>query len=74
MLKKSASIVLASFRSSTYPRRFSEVGTAGGAFPFAKTHYTGERPHEVRCVPPPVFTRCGLAWDKARLGASGLGG
>jgi hypothetical protein len=31
-------------------------------------------PHEVRPVPPRPFTRCGLAWDKARLGASGLGG
>ena len=61
MLKKSASGVLASFRSSTYRLRSSEVGNTGGVFPFAKIHCTGERPHEVRTVPPPVFTRCGLA-------------
>ena len=29
-------------------------------------------PHEVRYVPPRLFARCGLAWDKARLGAPGL--
>ncbi|HWR21754.1 MAG TPA: hypothetical protein VN444_07850, partial [Verrucomicrobiae bacterium] len=28
--------------------RFSEIGSTGGAFPFAKTHCKGERPHEVR--------------------------
>ena len=53
--------VLASFRPSTYRLRFSEGGIAGGVFPFAKIHCTGERPHEVRSVPPPAFTRCGLA-------------
>jgi type II secretory pathway pseudopilin PulG len=37
-------IVLASFRLSTYQRRLSEVGSAGEAFPFAKTHCKGERP------------------------------
>jgi len=26
------------------PKRFSEVGIAGGAFPFAKIHSGGERP------------------------------
>ncbi len=31
-------------------------------------------PHEVRYVPPRLFARCGLAGDKARLGAPGLGG
>ncbi len=31
-------------------------------------------PHEVRFVPPRLFARCSLAWDKARLGAPGLGG
>ena len=40
----SPSGVLASFRSSTYQRRFSEVGITGGDFPFAKTHCKGERP------------------------------
>src|SRR5688572_4088043 len=44
MLKKSASFVLASLRASTLSGRFSEVGNAGGAFPFAKTHCEGERP------------------------------
>jgi hypothetical protein len=53
MLKNSASVVLASFRSSTYRLKFSEVGSAGGVFPFAKIYCTGERPHEVRWVPPP---------------------
>jgi len=53
--------VLASFRPSTYRLRFSEIGNTGGAFPFAKIHCTGERPHEVRSVPPPVLTRFGLA-------------
>jgi hypothetical protein len=33
------------------------LGSTGGYFPFAKIHFTGERPHEVRMVPP----RCGLA-------------
>ncbi len=44
MLKQPASGVLASFRPSTYQTRFSEVGSAGGAFPFAKIHSRGERP------------------------------
>jgi hypothetical protein len=35
--------VLASFRPSTYQRGFSEVGIAGGTFPFAKIHSKGER-------------------------------
>lgn len=54
-------VVLASFRSLTYRLKFSEVKSAGGVFPFAKIYCTGERPHEVRWVPPPVFTRCGFA-------------
>jgi hypothetical protein len=37
-------IVLASFRPSTYQPRFSEVETAGGAFPFAIAMDHGERP------------------------------
>ena len=39
----------------------SEVGNTGGAYPFTKTHSRGERPHEVRYVPPRLFARCGLA-------------
>lgn len=30
--------------------------------------------HKVRYVPRRLFARCGLAWDKARLDAPGLGG
>ena len=44
MLKKSASGVLASLRGSTLSKSFSEAGNTGGAFPFAKTHWKGERP------------------------------
>jgi len=44
MLKKTASFVLASFRSSTYQSSFSDVGNAIGAFPFAKIYSNGERP------------------------------
>ena len=74
MLKKSASFVLASLRGSTLRKSFSEVENAEGAFPFAKNHCMGERPHEVRYVPPRLFARCGLARGTARLGAPGLGG
>src|SRR5437879_253601 len=44
MLKKSASIVLASFRGSTRSRRFEEGGNTERDFPFAKTQCKGERP------------------------------
>jgi hypothetical protein len=37
------SFVLASLRGSTLSKSFSEVGSAVGAFPFAKTHCKGER-------------------------------
>src|SRR5437870_8457400 len=37
-----------------------------GVFPFAKIHSKANGPHEVRYVPPRLFARCGLAWDKAR--------
>src|SRR6267143_5711223 len=40
----SPSIVLASFRPSTLSRIFSDVGSTGGALPFAKIHTRGERP------------------------------
>ena len=73
VLKKSASFVLASLRGSTLSKRFSEAGNTGGAFPFAKTHCKGERPHEVRYVPPRLFARCGLARDKARPGRARVG-
>ena len=44
----------------TVPMKFSEIRNAGGAFPFTKIYCAGERLHEVRWVPPPVFTRCGI--------------
>ncbi len=53
-------------------REGSEIGSTGGAFPFAKIHPRGERPHEVRTVPPRLFARYGLAWDKARPWATSL--
>jgi len=31
-------------------------------------------PHEVRYIPPRLFARRGLVWDKARLGALGWAG
>jgi hypothetical protein len=77
MLKKSASVVLDSLKSSTYRMRFSEVGSAGGVFPFAKIHYTGIRATgSTKCGRYLLRFRlaCGLAWDKARLGAPELGG
>jgi hypothetical protein len=43
MLKKSASVVLASFRPSTLRKNSSEVGNTVGAFPFAKIYCEGER-------------------------------
>ena len=36
--------VLASLRGSTLSRNLSEVGNAGGVFPFTKIHCKGERP------------------------------
>ena len=44
MLKRPTSFVLASLRPSTLKRSFSEVGSSGGAFPFAKIYSKGERP------------------------------
>ena len=53
MLKKSASIVLGSSKSSTFESRRSEVLEG---FSVRQDHGTGERPHEVRSVPPPGST------------------
>src|SRR5437016_2768100 len=64
MLKQASSFVLASFRPSTLRKSFSEAGITVGAFPFAKIHSNGERPHKVRWVPPRGFTRGGLAWER----------
>jgi hypothetical protein len=38
MLKKPASFVLGSSKSSTLKGSFSEVGSPGGVFPFAKIY------------------------------------
>ena len=76
MLKKPASGVLASLRSSTLRRAFSEVGSTIGAFPFAKIHPTGELAH-TKCgmfTSSPLRSLAALPADKARLGAPGLGG
>ena len=62
MLKNLASVVLGSSKSSTYRLRSSEGGRAGGVFPYAKIHSEGERPHEVRSVPPPVSNRLRPCW------------
>lgn len=51
--ENSSSFVLSLSTSSTSRLRFSEVGNAGGVFPFAKMHDTGAV-HKVRSVPPPV--------------------
>src|ERR1051325_129268 len=61
MLKKSTSGGLTLLRGSTLSGNSSELGNTVGAFPFARIHYTCERPHEVRYVPPRLFARCGLA-------------
>jgi len=49
------------------PKRFSEVGSAGGAFPFAKIYSKGKRP-----TPSAVCTSSGLhsLWPCPRSGAS----
>src|SRR5215475_4311625 len=44
MLKKFASFVLDSSKSSTYPMILLEIGSAGGDFSFAKIHCKDERP------------------------------
>src|SRR5580765_1055156 len=56
--------VLASFRPSTRRRRFSEVGNAGGAFPFAKTHRREQTAH----------TKCGMYLLGPSLAAALLDG
>ena len=64
MLKKSASFVLASFTPSAYQRRFSEVGSAAGAFLFSKTHCKGERPTgSAVCTSSPLHS-LGPCWEK----------
>jgi len=62
MLKRSARFVLASFRPLTLKGSFSEIGSAVGAFPFAKIHCKSERPTRsaVRtssALPSPILAR-----------------
>ena len=38
-----------------------EARNGEGVFPFAKIHSKANGPHEVRYVPPRLFSRCGLA-------------
>ena len=51
-----------------------------GTIPLLAQRATSERPRWTRAVgiippaPYKVTARCGLAWEKARLGAPGLGG
>ena len=62
MLKKSASIVLASLRGSTL-KSVSEVGSTGGAYPFAKTHSRAT-----------AHTKCGMYLLASSLAAALLDG
>ena len=55
--ENSSSFVLSLSTSSTYRLGFSEVGNAGGVFPFAKMHNSGEQPYKVQSVPPQVSAR-----------------
>jgi hypothetical protein len=48
-------------RAQRFNESFPEIGSPGGALPFAKTYCKGEWLHEVRSVPPHLFARCGLA-------------
>jgi hypothetical protein len=64
MLKRSASIVLASLRGSTLWRSFSDIGNTGGAFPFAKIYPNGRTAH----------TKCGLYLLASSLAAALLNG
>ena len=74
MLKKPVSGVLASRRGSTLKRAFRRSEVLEGLIRSPRSILGANGPHEVRFVPPRLFARCGLAWEKARLGAPGLGG
>src|SRR5687767_9498387 len=66
--------VLGSSKSSTYRLRFSEDGSTGGVFPFAKIHCTANGPTKCGWYLLRFQLACGLARGTARLGAPGLGG
>jgi len=74
MLKKSASGVLASLRSSTRVEDSKRSETLDGFFRSPRHIVRANGAHEVLFVPPRIFACCGLACGKARLGAPGLGG
>ena len=75
-------IVLASFRPSTYPtRRSSCLGSLGWAVRRVTPRPKTPAPHQLggaqkRGAPYSSHRapRCGLVWEKARLGAPGLAG
>ena len=56
------------------------MGGVSGTIPLLAQRAASEGPRWTRAVeiipptPYEVIVRCGLAWDKARLGAPGLGG
>ena len=60
MLKKPASIVLASFRGSTLS--FSEAGNTRGAFRLAKAYCKGERPHTMCGTYLLASSLAGVGW------------
>jgi hypothetical protein len=62
MLKKSASGVLASFRSSTLRRSHSEIGALEGLFRSPRSILRANGPHEVRSVPPPDLPSLRPCW------------
>ena len=64
MLKKSASIVLASLIGSRLRRGFSEVGSIVGDFPFAKIHVDDRT----------AYMKCGLSLLAASLAEALLDG
>ena len=66
MLKQSASSVLALFGPSTDQKDFRRSESLEGLFRSPRPILGANGPHEVWSVPPRPFTRCGLAWHKAR--------
>jgi hypothetical protein len=75
MLKTASSFVLSSSKSSTYPRGYASGFDSPAALLEDRfDHPAGLGPKAVQTLILSRHTPCGLAWDKARLGAPGLGG
>jgi len=55
-------------------RGFRRSDTLEGLIRSPRSILWADGTHEVRYVPPRLFSRCGLAYGTARLGAPGLGG